>query len=44
MADGDNEMMEIEWIGCRESTICCEGNFEDGGSVTSAIVSGSHWY
>ena len=24
-----NEMLEIEWFGCRESAICHEGDFED---------------
>ena len=25
----EKEMLEIGWIGCRESSICHEGDFED---------------
>ena len=25
----ENEVMEIGWIACRESSICHEGDFED---------------
>ena len=41
-------MVDIGWIGCHESSICDEGDFEDVimdfGSVTSAIASGSQCY